>query len=141
MKSATVSRQSSAAAARVESSATSVVNAVILGVLTPTDAQAQLWTMPPGDVSSAVLDGVSKGTLTLDAARVLLEPAPRGRVQFSMKVSEKGAITFRGVPGTHHSFGLTLYGKTIEFLFSHKEEIEQFIAANRETLSWEKAKS
>lgn len=54
---------------------------------------------------------------------------------FSMKVSEKGAVSLRGVPGCNIRFGLTLYAEALEFLFSHREQIERFIADNHGKLS------
>lgn len=83
---------------------------------------------------------VKSGKLSVeDASRQLESLAPSA--PFSMKVSEKGAITFRGVPGSHHLFGLSIYAKGVEFLLAHKAEIEGFIKANHGKLSWAKAKA
>lgn len=54
---------------------------------------------------------------------------------FSMKVSEKGGISIRGIRGISVKFGLTLYVAAYEDLFSRQDEIKAFIAANNGKLA------
>jgi hypothetical protein len=84
-----------------------------------------------------VLVALKAGKLSVeDAGKALtaLEPVV-ARAPFVMKVSEKGCITFRGVPGTHHSFGLSLYAEGVEYLLAKATEIKAFIAKNNGALS------
>lgn len=58
-----------------------------------------------------------------------------------INVSEKGAVHFQGMPGTSGKYGLTLYPTTIGWLFTHKQEVTDWIDANEENgLMLEKAK-
>ncbi len=89
-----------------------------------------------------VLELLKSGKITVsEAAQTLQQFSSAPSAPFTMKVSEKGALTFRGVPGTHHLFGLSIYAKGVEFLFAHKAQIEAFIKANHAKLSWEKKTS
>lgn len=58
--------------------------------------------------------------------------------EVTMKVSEKGACTFRGVPGTSGKFGMTLYPETLEWLYANQKRVEQFIKDNDSKLSRKK---
>lgn len=49
---------------------------------------------------------------------------------FSIKLSDRGAVQFRGLPGVSAQFGLTLYAAALETLFSRRDQIEQFIASD-----------
>lgn len=49
---------------------------------------------------------------------------------FSIKLSDRGAVQFRGLPGVSAQFGLTLYAAALETLFARKDQIEQFIASD-----------
>jgi hypothetical protein len=63
-----------------------------------------------------------------------VEPKSNGR-HVTMKVSEKGAITFRQVPGTSAKFGMTLYVETVEWLYANVKTVTQFIKDNNGNLS------
>lgn len=88
-----------------------------------------------------ILSMVKKGTITIEEADKLLDKAKaKGNGQsYTVKVSEKGCVQLRGVPGASIRFGLSLYPKTIQWLYEHKEELEKFIETNKDSLSWEKA--
>ena len=91
-----------------------------------------------------ILNQLMAGTVKIEEASKLLasiEVKNGNGAPFTMKVSEKGAVSFRGVPGTHHMFGLTMYAKGVQFLIAHQKEIEAFIEKNKAVLSWEKAKA
>lgn len=85
-----------------------------------------------------ILKQLKSGKVTIEEAVALLATTDAPATPFSMKVSEKGCVSFRGVPGTNGKFGLTLYAKSVQFLFSHQKDIEAFIAKNKAALSWEK---
>jgi hypothetical protein len=89
------------------------------------------------EILSALVSG--KITNIAEAAALLESLTPSRAVNgFSMKVSEKGAIAFRGIPGSHHVFGTTLYAKGVLCLLEHEKEIRAFVESNRARLSWEK---
>lgn len=80
-----------------------------------------------------ILVAVQTGALSIADASKLLPSG--GAAPFTIKVSEKGAIQMRGVPGASVKFGLTLYASAIEFLFANRERIEKFIADNSADIS------
>ena len=80
-----------------------------------------------------ILKGLASKTITVDQAMAMiaaLETSPIG-----MKMSEKGCVTFTGLPGTHFKFGLSMYPKTVEALFANKDAIEGFLKDNAVELS------
>ena len=89
---------------------------------------------------TAILDAVKAGLVDVNVAgQAIGEMQKSGGGQFSMKVSEKGCVSFRGMKGISVKFGLSLYPATLQALFARKEEIEKFMEANRASLSWEKS--
>ena len=89
-----------------------------------------------------VLEQLKSGKIKIEEANALLNSMEqRSAGPFTMKVSEKGAITFRGVPGASVKFGMTLYAKGVQFILDHEKEIRAFIEKNKGQLSWEKAKA
>jgi hypothetical protein len=68
-----------------------------------------------------------------EEAKKLAEEAKSATVR--IKVSEKGAIHFRGVSGTHHTYGMTLYPMTWAWLKDNMARIDAFVEANKATLS------
>ena len=66
--------------------------------------------------------------LTIETARL---KADMGKVM-TMKVSEKGAISFYGFG----RFPITIYVKNLLTLFERMDEIKAFIDANKEKLVW-----
>jgi hypothetical protein len=87
-----------------------------------------------------ILAQLKSGKIKVEEAAMLLaeQMVPASSVAFTMKVSEKGCISFRGVPGTNGKFGLTLYAKSVQFLFAKRNEIEAWVKAHNAQLSWEK---
>lgn len=68
-----------------------------------------------------------------EEARKAAEEAKSAAVR--IKVSEKGAIHFRGVVGTHHTYGMTLYPLTWEWLKANTSRIDSFIQSHKGELS------
>ncbi len=85
-----------------------------------------------------VLKALAAGELGVQEAMALLAKFERASGGGTLKVSQKGAIQFRGVPGISVKFGLTLYGKTLEWLYANRETVERFIADHRDELAWSK---
>jgi hypothetical protein len=73
-----------------------------------------------------------------ERARVLAEAGIRtgGLGHPSLKVSEKGGIQFRSVPGASIKFGLTLFAETVVWLYDNREEVEAFMRKNAGSLSF-----
>ena len=97
-----------------------------------------------GDLSAAkdaVLQSLSGKTMEMDDASNLLDEISLARVTaltagtFKMKVTEKGCLQFRGVPGVNVKFGLSLYVEAVEFLLDHQAEIKRYIGAQNGKLS------
>lgn len=84
-----------------------------------------------------VLSALAGGQCTVDAASAWLAAhTSNGHSNgMSLKVSEKGAISVRGIKGISVKFGLTLYAVAFEELFANKDKIEAFIKANNGKLS------
>jgi len=57
----------------------------------------------------------------------------------SLKVSEKGAVSFRQIPGASVRFGLTLYAETILWLYENQDAVRGFVRENTKQLSWKRA--
>lgn len=47
-----------------------------------------------------------------------------------------GCVQIRGLRGANVKFGFNVYPATLEDLFSHREEIEAWIGANKASLSY-----
>jgi hypothetical protein len=84
-----------------------------------------------------VLAALASGQMTVDAASAWLSAhSGNGHSNgISLKVSEKGAVSIRGIKGVSVKFGLTLYAAALEDLFANKDKIEAFIKANNPKLS------
>ena len=84
-----------------------------------------------------VLAALAGGQCTVDAASAWLAAhSSNGHGNgISLKVSEKGAVSIRGIKGISVKFGLTLYAVALEDLFANKDKIEAFIKANNGKLS------
>lgn len=80
------------------------------------------------------------GKISKDEATKLLDAAKaKGNGQsHQIKVGAKGGVCMRSIPGASVQYGLTLYPKTLQWLFEHKEELEKFMEANKASLSWGK---
>jgi hypothetical protein len=52
-----------------------------------------------------------------------------------MKVTEKGCVQFRGVPGVSVKFGATHYVSFVEWVLDHAQVVKDFIKANEGKLS------
>jgi len=89
---------------------------------------------------SAILDAVKAGLVDVAIAGDAIADMQKTTGPFSMKVSEKGCVTFRGLKGVSVKFGLSLYPATLQALYAKKDEIEKFMESNRAALSWEKSK-
>lgn len=59
----------------------------------------------------------------------------RAAQPFVLKVSEKGCLQMRGVPGAPVAFGITLYVEAVEFILDHADAIRAFVKANNAKLS------
>lgn len=77
-----------------------------------------------------ILAQVAGGTVKPEEAGKLLN-ALRPEAKTSMKVSEKGCVTFRGIPGANIRYGFSPRRETLEYLFAHEQQITEFIKKNR----------
>jgi len=75
-----------------------------------------------------ILEALKAGKLSVEDAAALLPATVTGKV--TMKVSEKGCVTFRGVPGANVQYGLSLRKETIAWLYASKKEVEEFVRKN-----------
>jgi len=58
--------------------------------------------------------------------------------EFRVYIGEKGQIHFQGIPGANKQFGMSLYATTLECLYNAEDKLMEFIASNKEKLSWVK---
>lgn len=57
-----------------------------------------------------------------------------------MKVTPGGMVGFgRSAPGANQQYGLSLFPKTLQWLFNHRDLIDKWIADHSAELSWTKA--
>lgn len=93
--------------------------------------------------TAEILALVQSGKLKPAEAVAMLDAAKAtgGGQAASLKVSEKGCVQFRGVPGISIRFGLSLYPKTIEWILDNADALREFIKNNHSKLSWSKAQS
>lgn len=94
----------------------------------------------PFDLVAECLDEYTRiNTLRIRAEEQAKAKAGAGGA-FTIKVSEKGCVQMRGVPGTNVKFGFTLYATTIQWLYKpeNAEKILKFVADNAKSLSWGK---
>jgi hypothetical protein len=93
--------------------------------------QSQDWSnaMTTAEILTAVRDG------KLDPQQAAALLGNTQRTPFSMKVSEKGAVSMKGIPGTHSRMGLTLYVEALEFLLDRADEIRGWIKQHDHKLS------
>ena len=79
------------------------------------DAMAQIATM----------------TQAMEALKLAKEASDKASVKtVKVKVSPKGTVHFRGLEGTHHTFGLGLYPKTLEWVLNNEAFLRKFLADN-----------
>ena len=87
----------------------------------------------------AILSDLSNKVISQEQASIELSAiAPARESRVTMKVSEKGCVTFRNMPGASVKFGLSLYPETLKTLFAQREAIEAFIVENASALSFGK---
>lgn len=79
-----------------------------------------------GGSKAEILAMVAEGKLGVTEALALIAKLDASNGKITCKVSEKGALSLYGMG----RWPVTLYREQWERLFSHREQIEQFIAAN-----------
>lgn len=96
--------------------------------------------LTPATDLKVALGYLSSGEITMEAyqewdAQRIRSAQQKPAQSFSMKVSEKGCISIRGLRGANVKFGFTAYVSTIEDLFASREKIEAFIKQNNHLLA------
>lgn len=85
-----------------------------------------------------VLNKLANNEITAEQAGELLKaamPAERGKATPRLKITEKGCLGMRGVPGTNVKFGLSLYATTVEWILDNADTLKQFISDNGDRLA------
>jgi hypothetical protein len=80
----------------------------------------------------------SISAMTPDEQKALREALGVSGGKPSLKVSEKGAVSFRQIPGSSVRFGLTLYAETLLWLFENQDAVKTFVREHLDTLSWKR---
>jgi hypothetical protein len=76
-----------------------------------------------------VSDGKTKSVLMYPTP--IVEKTVEGKL-----VKSGGTVHFQGIPGASAKWGLSLYSATIDWLFAHMDEINEFREANADRLSY-----
>jgi len=77
-----------------------------------------------------ILAMVQSGKLSVEEAVKLM--ATSGDV--TMKVSEKGCVTFRGMPGANVRYGFSPRRETLEWLYANRDKVEAFLKQNEKEI-------
>ena len=89
-----------------------------------------LLTVEPTKVE--LLQELAAGNVTAEVAlEYLARLDAKGNKGATMKVSEKGCITFRGIPGISVKYGMSPRVETLEWLYAHEKEVRAFVSENR----------
>lgn len=84
------------------------------------------------------IENMTQEQMRAEIERLKAEIAAKRKLEgraISLRVSEKGAVSIYGFG----RFPLTVYPKNLQKLLGMADEINAFIEANKELLSWEKA--
>ena len=82
-----------------------------------------------------ILKRVVSGELTTEEADKLLSAAATSGANVTMKVSEKGCVTFRGLPGANVRYGFSPRRETLEWLYANKAKVEAFLKQNSKEIT------
>jgi hypothetical protein len=103
-------------------------NLVTMGQVTPADAtaaRAELATVMAGAIAQAAAQAADNSKA---------DDKPK------MKVTPGGMVGFgRSAPGANQQYGLSLFPKTLQWLFTHRDLVDKWIADHSAELSWTKA--
>ena len=111
---------------------------------TTTKAADQSMSAPPKkvyDTQEKILAALAAKEITTEEASDCLDAITKPAAAFSMKVSEKGCVTFRGVPGANVQYGLSLRKESLKHLFTNRVKIEQFVKDNEKEIDKRSAES
>ena len=75
--------------------------------------------------------------ISVEEAALLLakQMAPTVQANVTMKVSEKGCVTFRGIPGGNVRYGFSPRRETLEWLYANQEKVEAFLKGNEQEIT------
>ena len=76
-----------------------------------------------------------------EAATLLAGQMVASGANVTMKVSEKGCITFRGLPGANVRYGFSPRKETLEWLYANREKVEAFLEKNKAEIAERSAAS